>query len=483
MNATALEVARLGLSAPDLLAYCTVGPERFQRYRHIRYIGWEIARAVARGNARLLINMGPRHGKSELLSLWTPVWFQTVYPHRRVLLAANTSPLAADFGSRVRNTFTENPKLGVQLIEDTTAKAHWKTKHGGGMKAVGVGESVLGFGGDLAIVDDPYTTWADAQSPTVRKQVYDWFQGTFMSRLEPNASVIVLHHRMHPQDLTHQLVTGEDGSRWKHICLPSIAGDNDPLGRKPGEALCPERYDEDALHALRRSMQAKFEVMHQQNPTVLSVGGAYHRFSPANVSADCQYTPALPLDLSIDFNISPGMYLALGQNDPLADQVWDFDEIFSPRLSVDGAMVELARRIDRMPVKPSAIHVYGDAAGVSKWAGTGQSQYDLLCSGLDRMGIPYRLRVPNANPPIVDRVMTANFSMKDIDGHIRYRCHPRCERLIRDWANVQVDPRKDGGGIDKSDPELTHASDAVTYRLYRLRGQPTIDLPIGQFHY
>ena len=467
-----------GLLAPHLFA--RQHDPAYSLYRHIRFLGNLIASTIGIRGGRLLVNMGPRHGKSELLSYWTPAWHTAIWPHRRVLIGTHSSPLAEHYGGRVRDLFSERPQLGVKIDDSTRAKSEWRNTRGGGMKAIGVGEGAYGFGGDLVIVDDPYGTWGDAQSPANLRHVYDWFKGTLLSRLEPHATVIVLHHRLHPHDLTHQILTGDDGNSWRHVCLPSIAVEIDPLGRSPGEALCPERFPATALEAMRKSMGPAFDVMHQQNPLALSAGGAYSRFGVHNISVSLAFNPGLPLDISVDFNITPGMHVEIGQFDPVRNIAWVLDEIHGPRMSVDVAVAKLILMVQSMPESPTELRIFGDAAGAARWAGTGQTQYDILLSGLQRMGIPISVRVPRANPAVVDRVTIMQYGFRDIDGEVRYFVHPRCENLIRDLTMVQADPIK---GIDKSNPELTHASDAEGYRMYELRGMPPIDFEPGRFVY
>lgn len=477
MAVTVDQIVSSGLAAPHLLGHKLTGG-RYRLYPHVCYIGREIAKAVAKGDSRLIINLGPRWGKSELISYWTPAWFETMWPHKRVMIGCNSNPLASLYGGRVRNLFNEHPSLGVEVCDDSSAKAQWLTSRGGGMKAIGVDEAAFGFGADLFIIDDPYATWADAQSPTTRKGVLDWYTATAESRLEPNATVIVLHHRLHPNDLTNALTTGPDGERWKVISLPSLALENDPMGRKPGESLCEERYSAAQLRAKQKSMRGMFEPMHQQNALALAAGGAYSRFGPHNIDNTVAFRPDLPLHLSVDFNIAPGMHVMLGQFDPIADQAWTIDEIHASRMSVEGACAELPRRLSALDARPTKIEVFGDPAGSSKWAGTGQSQYDILAKGLQPLGIETAFRVANSHPPVVDRVNTFNYTLKDIDTTVRYRVHPRCERLIRDLAAVQLDAK---GGIDKSDPDLTHASDGEGYRIHELRGFGSFKQPDAPF--
>jgi len=112
------------------------------------------------------------------------------------------------------------------------------------------------------------------------------------------------------------------------------------------------------------------------------------------------------------------------------------------------------------------LHIFGDASGESRWAGTGETQYDLIRESLENWGIPYRLRVPSGNPPVVDRINAFNVALLDLHGRPHWRCHPRCKRLIADLIRLR---RTAAGEINKQNPELSHASDAEGYRVWYLR--------------
>jgi hypothetical protein len=112
------------------------------------------------------------------------------------------------------------------------------------------------------------------------------------------------------------------------------------------------------------------------------------------------------------------------------------------------------------------LQVFGDASGRGQWSGTSQSCYDLVRQFLGSIGVPFRLRVPPANPPVRDRIDTFNDALRDVRGDSHYRVHPYCVRLIRDLEGLVTDG---SGLIDKHERELSHASDAEGYRVWRQR--------------
>jgi len=231
------------------------------RAKHLDYVSDKIAE-IEKHPIFLIVNMPPRHGKSELISHWTPVWFLKRYPYKRVILCSYQSGFATEWGGDAKNTFIENADdLELQIREDTKSKARWKIKgYGGGMVATGIGGPLTGRGGDLIIIDDPIKSYREAMSQTYRENIKRWFQSTLRTRLQPGGSIVILMTRWHEDDLCGWLLNGADEEglpvdEWEVVNLKAIAeptaAEPDPLGRKEGEALWPEVYDVPALNKLR----------------------------------------------------------------------------------------------------------------------------------------------------------------------------------------------------------------------------------------
>lgn len=147
------------------------------------------------------------------------------------------------------------------------------------MKAVGAGAGVTGFGADLIILDDPIKGRAMAESKNNRERVWNWFNDDLHTRLEPGGSIILIQTRWHEDDLAGRLLRESDngGEKWDVVSLPGIAEADDPLGRKEGEALCPERFDREALLAKKERMGTySFAALYQQSP-VPRDGGLFKR--------------------------------------------------------------------------------------------------------------------------------------------------------------------------------------------------------------
>lgn len=206
----------------------------------------------------------PQHGKSTLASRRYPAHVLGRNPRTDIISVSATAPLAEEFGRDVRNCIgsQEYRKLfpATELAEDSQARGRWNTKQGGGYYATGIGGALMGRGGNLGVIDDPFATWEDAQSETVRARVWDWYTGTFYNRIRPGAPIIVIQHRMHEADLVGRLLAQQaaGGDRWTVVELPALL-DDPPW---------PERYDRKALERIRDNTDPrKWAALYQQNPT------------------------------------------------------------------------------------------------------------------------------------------------------------------------------------------------------------------------
>lgn len=236
-------------------------------YPALVYVANIIQDAIRRGGGRIIINFPPRHGKSELVSRWLPTWFLDWFPHLRIILAAYGGDFAAGWGRKVRDEFKYNPKTWTGVNKGHQAIDDWGTHCVvGGMRTAGSRGPIIGTGGDLIILDDPYKSRAEVNSPTIRKRTQDWFDSDVYSRLEPNATIIIIMQRMREDDLTGYLIN-EHEDDWTHICFPAVAEEGDVLGRDVGTALIPERYDEEALHQIMRAVGSNvWACRYQQRP-------------------------------------------------------------------------------------------------------------------------------------------------------------------------------------------------------------------------
>jgi len=197
--------------------------------------------AVARGEKlRVIINIAPRHGKSETSSFLFPSWFLGKFPEKKVIMASHTAELAVSFGRRVRNLMatTEYKEVfpGVSLSADNKAAGRWATSSHGEFFATGIGGALAGRGGDVVIVDDPLSEQsvkAAAGSNQLFVDQWEWFQQGLMTRLMPGGACILLMTRWSKLDLTGQIINhmtkNPDADQWEVIELPAVLPSGKPL--------------------------------------------------------------------------------------------------------------------------------------------------------------------------------------------------------------------------------------------------------------
>lgn len=240
------------------------------RAPHLTLLSSWLADAAFGDRSRIIVSKPPRHGKSELTSHWFPVWYLSMFPERRVILASYEADFAASWGRKVRGEIIEHgPLLGIELSKVSSAVNRWELTAGGGMVTAGVGGPITGKGADLFVIDDPVKNWDEAYSETFRQKAWEWWASVARTRLEPNASVVIVMTRWHEDDLVGKLLRTirEHSKPWDELRLPAVAEENDVLGRKPGEALWPERYDEKDLAGIREDVgELVWNGLFQQRP-------------------------------------------------------------------------------------------------------------------------------------------------------------------------------------------------------------------------
>jgi|TARA_R110000803_G_scaffold87023_1_gene153609 predicted phage terminase large subunit-like protein len=251
----------------------------FKDAKHHRALA-KVLEKVEKGHIpRLIVSMPPRHGKSELVSRRFVPWIQGRDPYRNVIFATYNEDFAKDFGADVRNIMTLPqykhvfPSFGLR--KGGASKSRIQTTSGGMSVFVGRGGSITGRGGDFVILDDPIKDSMEANSPTLREQLWQWFTQVLMTRLmTASASIVIVQTRWHEDDLIGRLTdptnphySPEEAAKWKIINLPALAEDEDPLGRKKGELLWPERFDMEFMEAQRRLDPRGFSALYQGRPT------------------------------------------------------------------------------------------------------------------------------------------------------------------------------------------------------------------------
>jgi predicted phage terminase large subunit-like protein len=245
--------------------YCEiVTPTWHWEWAHLRLIDWYLAKVLRGEIKKIIFQMPPRHGKTEKITVRFPAAFLELDSSHRVIIAAYNDTLARKFSRKVRRIV----RYRLPLSDERTAVEDWETASGGGLRAVGVGAGIAGHGGNLILVDDPVKNREEAESPTYREKVYDWYTDDLYTRLEPGAAMVITMTRWHEDDLVGRILASEDGPNWTVVSLPALAEPGDELRRPVGAALCPERYDEKALADIRVVQgERSFAALFQQQPS------------------------------------------------------------------------------------------------------------------------------------------------------------------------------------------------------------------------
>ena len=274
------EIARNKLSF--FLEYESYGD--WKPAKHLLYLTKKLE-AVERGEIkRLMVFMPPRHGKSEVVTKKFPAWYLGRNPDNEVIISSYSADLAYDFSVIARETLRKHGSdlFDVDVSDTRSAVAKWNIKnHRGGLAAAGVGGPITGRGAHLAIIDDPFKNWEEASSKTIRDKVWSWYRSTLYTRLAPGGAIVLVMTRWHEDDIAGrlmQMMEDDKGSEWEIIKFKQYADDNDPLGRKEGETLWPERFPQEQIKETKEVLGSYlFTAMHQQEPS--PEGGAIFKRS------------------------------------------------------------------------------------------------------------------------------------------------------------------------------------------------------------
>ena len=272
---------------------------------HLKLI--KIFEAIARGEKkRVIVNIAPRHGKSELISYLAPAWFLGKYPHKKVIMASHTADLAVNFGRRVRNLVGSDSYKSIfsqiELQADSKSASRWGTNFNGEYFAIGVGGALAGRGADLFIIDDPHSEQeAKTGRPEVFLPAWEWFQSGPIQRLMPGGAIIVVMTRWSKLDLTGQIVAQMDRDdnvdRWEVVQFPAIKDD--------GEPLWPEFWPIEELLAKKAALDIRYwNAQYLQEPTAEAgalIKRDWWKIWPKDDPPPCEFT-IMSLDAAQEAN-------------------------------------------------------------------------------------------------------------------------------------------------------------------------------------
>lgn len=237
--------------------------------RHHKIMAEKFEKVASGEIKRLIINMAPRHTKSEFASYLFPAWFLGRFPGKKIIQSSHTAELAVGFGRKVRNLVDQDDykKIfpGVTLRSDSKAAGRWSTNRNGEYFAIGIGGAVTGKGADLLIIDDPHSEQeGQSADPSVFDHAYEWYTSGPRQRLQPGGSIVIVMTRWSKRDLTGQIIKAaaqrNNTDEWEVVEFPAIM--------PSGKPLWPEFWPLKELEALREELPApKWQAQYQQSPT------------------------------------------------------------------------------------------------------------------------------------------------------------------------------------------------------------------------
>ena len=511
---------------------------QYKTWHYIQLLSRKLVDVAVGRCKRLIVCMPPRAGKSEMVSKWFPTWYLENFPERKFILATYEADFAAKWGGRVRDLIMENQDtLSVRLKGKTPAMHHFETEQNGSMSTAGVGGPLTGKGANVLVIDDFCKNSEEANSRVIRNKTWDWWLSTARTRIEPfmdpktgkkvDPAVIIMATRWHSDDLIGRLVnpafSSDENVRegWEVFVFPAAAepeaeqhykafgvkvndlrmeslsgkafGDRlkilkdqlmelkdpewrDVLGRKKGEPLCPERFNEKDLAMFKSGSLKDWYALYQQRPgDQADDGNVYYQFDPPTHLKNLSRDDNMQLFVSMDFNVDP-MCLVIGQIDrgygqKVLVRCEILEEIILPNSNTPSMMFKLMQELQKYKQGYTlSLEIYGDAAGTQRSSSSQKTNWQLVNEylALDTT-LHYTFKRRKANPTIVDRVNAVNAMLRAADGSVRlYVDASKCNELVKDFQKVkwQLDSGGNSTGLlDKSNKERTHISDGLGYAI------------------
>jgi predicted phage terminase large subunit-like protein len=250
----------------DFMTFVKHVYEGFIEGSHHKQVAKKFEKLSTTRGSRIIVNMPPRHTKSEFASYLLPAWLIGKNPKLKIIQTTHTAELAVRFGRKVRNLMEldiyKQIFPDVDLKADSKAAGRWETGQGGEYYAAGVGGAITGRGADLLIIDDPHSE-QDALSDSALDNAYEWYTSGPRQRLQPGGSIVVVMTRWSLKDLTGKLIKAQTSDvmsdQWDIVEFPAIL--------PSGNLLWPEFWDKDELLRVKASLSlSKWNAQWQQNP-------------------------------------------------------------------------------------------------------------------------------------------------------------------------------------------------------------------------
>lgn len=332
---------------------------RYDPQRHHECIALAL-QEVEKGNIpRLIITMPPRAGKSEISAKKFIPWVIGRDPYRSVIFATYNDRFAEDTGRSCRNAIKTPMYKQIfpqcKLRANSAASDRLETEEGGIAAFVGVGGSITGRGADFLVIDDPIKDREQADSRLEREKQWQWFTEVALTRLMDDMSrVVIIMTRWHEDDIVGRITdpknehyNEEEARKWKILALPAIAGDDDPIGRQPGESLWPKRFSIQFLHSQKALNSRGFSALYQGRPT--PEDGEFFKKEhfmeynmgelPENLRMYCASDHAVTIQQYSDYNV----LLPVGID--VKNHIWIMPQIFWKKAQSDEVTEQMLNMI------------------------------------------------------------------------------------------------------------------------------------------
>jgi len=314
-----------------------------------KVIGAGLEEVEAERIRRLMINLGPRFGKTTLASAMFPAWYIGKHPDRSIIVATYNQHYSWDLGRKIRDIMQLPqyaqvfPELAIK--QRAAAVDRIETTAGGVIFMVGRGSSITGRGGHIILLDDPIKDRREADSQLIRDGLWTWYTQVLRSRLmNKRGAIVIIQTRWTEDDLVGRLIdpmspyyTAAEAKLWRKIDLPAIAEENDILGRAPGEALWPARFDEAYLEEVRVTDPRGFAALYQGRPAPREGAffqGAdlvtYNAMSQAPHKDDMRFYGSCDMAVSLDQKADKTCLMIVGVDEQ--DHLWIMPDIVWARL-------------------------------------------------------------------------------------------------------------------------------------------------------
>lgn len=274
----------------NLLDFTTFTMPEYRVNWHHELICKKLDEFIDGQNKRLIIACPPRHGKSELVSRRLPAYLLGKNPDCKIIACSYSSDLSSLMNRDVQRIISSpeyaelfpDTKLNDANVRTTAQENYLRNSdifeivgHKGVYRSAGVGGSITGMGGDILLIDDPFRSRADAESPTIRNKVYEWYTSTFRTRRQKGASILLTATRWHEDDLTGRLLelakNDPSADQWEVITLPALSEEEiAPYDKRtePNRALWVDEYPEkDLLSTKASSTVYEWLSLYQQRPS------------------------------------------------------------------------------------------------------------------------------------------------------------------------------------------------------------------------